>query len=378
MPLRFKHEPVRRSPGLCRRPRSCSAAATTTTEVSTSIPRTATLADLHPVPRGHVRPQRPRRQQIPYGYDQHQQQNPYQQQQQQPPQSPFNAFGGFSDGPDPSAYSHTQSPYARAVSVPSDPGAVLADTHAARELLAQDALIIVRQFEMLNVFMGYEQANRYAIHAPSGELVGFLAEEDNSIFKTMQRQLMHTHRPFRATIMDPSGRPILWVRRPFNIINSRIMVHASDESGVAGAKNDGGLVGEAMQQWHPWRRRYNLFESRADIHQPDGEPVMSQFGRVDAGFLAWDFWIKDRDDRLIATINRNFRGLGRELFTDTGQYVVRFDAAGTELDLPPGSQISVQGQKIVLPDSGSRGLTLDQRAMTLATAVSSGYTAAGA
>jgi hypothetical protein len=83
---------------------------------------------------------------------------------------------------------------------------------------------------------------------------------------------------------------------------------------------------------------------------------------------------------LVASINRNFRGLGRELFTDTGtsldslvgvailiflkgQYVIRFDSAGTELDLPPGSSADLQGQKLVLPERTEGGLTLDQRAM---------------
>jgi len=74
------------------------------------------------------------------------------------------------------------------------------------------------------------------------------------------------------------------------------------------------------------------------------------------------------------------------MFTDTGQYVIRFDSAGTELALPPGSEANLQGQTLVLPDEGKGGLTLDQRAMvsnlslndkrhadaqTLATAVSS-------
>ncbi len=30
----------------------------------------------------------------------------------------------------------------------------------------------IRQLEMLNVFMGFEQANRYAIMSPEGEHVG--------------------------------------------------------------------------------------------------------------------------------------------------------------------------------------------------------------
>lgn len=109
-----------------------------------------------------------------------------------------------------------------------------------------------------------------------------------------------------------------------------------------------------------------------------GEETFSQFARIDSGFLAWDFWLKDKQDRkfphtldlpkakrqgLVASINRNFRGLGREMFTDTGQYVIRFDSAGTELSLPPGSEANLQGQTLVLPDEGKGGLTLDQRAM---------------
>lgn len=38
--------------------------------------------------------------------------------------------------------------------------------------------------------------------------------------------------------------------------------------------------------------------------------------------------------------------------------------------MPAGSSVNVQGQTIILPEE-SMGLTLDQRAMTLATAVSS-------
>ncbi|ORY34718.1 Scramblase-domain-containing protein [Naematelia encephala] len=244
----------------------------------------------------------------------------------------------------------------RPVIIPNDPKGVLTNNHQARELLGHESLVIARQIEMLNIFVGFEQANRYAIHTPSGELVGFLAEEEQSIISTMSRQLLRTHRPFRAVVMDKLGNPVLWIKRPFAFINSRIYVHASQEE-------TGSLIGEAQQEWHPWRRRYNVFQAR-------DEDTFSQFARIDSGLWAWDFWLKDRDDRLVASINRNFRGLGRELFTDTGQYVIRFDSAGTELDLPPGSDLSVQGQTLVLPEGKEGALTLDQRAMALATAIS--------
>jgi hypothetical protein len=50
---------------------------------------------------------------------------------------------------------------------------------------------------MLNVFMGFEQANRYAIMNPRGEHVGYLAEEDQGFVGTLTRQMLRTHRPFK-------------------------------------------------------------------------------------------------------------------------------------------------------------------------------------
>lgn len=310
------------------------------------IPHSPTLT---PVPRGHVRPNRPRRRDDTYG--------PQQAYGQSPPftNEPYNMGMGF----DPSS---TERGGTRSVVVPDDPGGVLQKNHPAYDLLAHDSLVVVRQLEMMNVFLGYEQANKYAIYSSEGNHVGFLAEEERGFAGVLTRQMLHTHRPFKSTVMDLSGTPILWIERPFAFINSRIRVRANQN--LPGAETP--LVGETQQQWHPWRRRYNLFENRPE------ERAMDQFARIDGGLLAWDFWLKDRNDRLVATINRNFTGFGREIFTDTGQYVIRFDAAGQEINMPAGSEVNVQGQTIILPEAqASAGLTLDQRAMTLATAVSS-------
>ena len=79
---------------------------------------------------------------------------------------------------------------------------------------------------------------------------------------------------------------------------------------------------EVQQRWHPWRRRYDLFLrqdarrilSLADEPQPEPEPNMfSQFARIDNGFLAWHFTLKDAYGQTIANVNRAFRGFGREV-----------------------------------------------------------------
>ena len=159
------------------------------------------------------------------------------------------------------------------------------------------------------------------------------------------------------------------------------------------------IIGEAQQYWAPLRRKYNLFvfrgssEERAGAGTPQltsGELPISdskqlqtanatednrasvgydQFAYVDEPFLSWDFSLLSADSRLLGSVNRSWGGLGRELFTDTGAYALRMDAAG--LAEEPRHLISKTGQSNPLAyDQASPGMTLDQRAVMLATAVS--------
>ncbi|CAG8498965.1 6170_t:CDS:2 [Funneliformis caledonium] len=200
------------------------------------------------------------------------------------------------------------------------PFEVLNRYYPAAQILQNPTLVVARQLEMLNIFLGFEQANKYALLDPNGNCVGYVAEEE-SFASTILRQLFRTHRKFNAMIIDLEGQLILKIRRPFAWINSRIFISTSEEH----------LIGEVHQQWHLWRRRYNLFINR------------KQFARIDTGFLSWDFNIEDELGSILGSVNRNFSGIARELFTDTGKYVIRMD---------------------------SRELTFDQRAVILAAAIS--------
>ena len=146
------------------------------------------------------------------------------------------------------------------------------------------------------------------------------------------------------------------------------------------------VIGEAQQQWAPLRRKYNLFTyhqspnpaldmgtqkfplSTSDLSktqqlqlaqmakQDQGE--FNQFAYVDEPFLSWDFSLLSAENRLIGSVNRNFAGFAREIFTDTGVYALRMDSAEAATDASGSDGRS------------STGMTLDQRAVMLATAVS--------
>ncbi|EGN96056.1 hypothetical protein SERLA73DRAFT_185568 [Serpula lacrymans var. lacrymans S7.3] len=244
-----------------------------------------------------------------------------------------------------------------------------------RLLMENHTLTITRQLEMLNIFMGFEQSNRYAITSETGEPLGYIAEEPRGILSMFSRQIFRTHRPFRALVMDTHGSPILWIRRPFAWINSRMFVQRLND--LQGYTSEGEPVldtfAEVQQQWHLWKRRYDLFLrdiprrilSTVSEVQPEPEPnSFTQFARVDEGLWAWHFNILDARGAPIATVNRTFRGFGREIFTDTGQYSVNFAAPIGE----SGSSDPAPRKPTVI-----RNLTLNERALVLAMAVNIDY-----
>jgi hypothetical protein len=292
------------------------------------------------------------------------------------------------------------------VYIPEDPHGVLKETHPAMRLLDNSTLIIQRQLEMMNVLMGFEQANRYVIMDPHGNHIGYLAEQEHGIGNAVVRQMLKTHRSFTTHVFDKEEKEVLRFHRPFSWINSRIRVYDAVGNDAAYTSSntlqgtsagsivsqtssnissiplrDMRIIGSAEQEWAPLRRKYNMFLARSledDAAGPntpqiasgdlplssskavavvDGdarEVGMQQFARVDEPFLSWDFSLKSEDSRLIGTVNRNFAGFAREIFTDTGVYALRMDSAGTEAE---------QSEPV-------SGMTLDQRAVMLATAVS--------
>jgi hypothetical protein len=126
---------------------------------------------------------------------------------------------------------------------------------------------------------------------------------------------------------------------------------------------------ECQQRWHPWRRRYDLFlrDPPRRVLQPVSEPVAdaapepadgySQVAAIDGGLLAWHFALAGADGAERASVSRRWGGLGREVFTDTGAYFVRFGP-------PPEVDESGAVVRVPRPD-----MSVEERALALATAV---------
>ncbi|KAL0477657.1 phospholipid scramblase family protein [Acrasis kona] len=238
-------------------------------------------------------------------------------------------------------------------------------------IMKEDVLVVVRAMEFAQIILGFEQANKYEIkHKDTGEVIGLIAEE-SSLTQGILRNITHRHRSFTATIMDPNGTILFKIKRPFYVISSSMTIE--NAYGV--------VIGEIKEDWHLWRRRYDLFKEK------------KQFARIDMNLLSWDFELRNQQGELIGTVSKNLVGLARELFTDANMYQVRTGPGiltqGIELESTENKQIDANTttnnkesnatttttapNTSVVPTYNEseivKSLSLDEKAITLAAAI---------
>jgi Scramblase len=97
------------------------------------------------------------------------------------------------------------------VHIAEDPNGIIKSRHPATKLLANSGLVVQRQIEMMNIFLGFEQANRYVILDPLGNQIGFMAEHDGGFGRAMGRQWFRTHRAFTTHVFDREQNEVLRV-----------------------------------------------------------------------------------------------------------------------------------------------------------------------
>lgn len=99
------------------------------------------------------------------------------------------------------------------VHIPEPSNVILKSDHPATNILAQSGIVVQRQIEMMNIFLGFEQANRYVILDPHGNHIGYMAEHDGGLGKAVGRQWFRTHRAFTTHVFDRHSREVLRVSR---------------------------------------------------------------------------------------------------------------------------------------------------------------------
>lgn len=104
--------------------------------------------------------------------------------------------------------------------IPEDPDGVLNEKHPATSILLNSSIVVTRQLELMNVMLGFEQANKYVIMDPQGNHVGYMAEMELGMGNMMARQMFSTHRSFTTHVFDKHGKEVLRVSHGLRIRDS--------------------------------------------------------------------------------------------------------------------------------------------------------------
>ena len=103
------------------------------------------------------------------------------------------------------------------VFIPEDPDGVLNEKHPATSILSNSSIVVTRQLELMNVMLGFEQANKYVIMDPQGNHIGYMAEMELGMGNMMARQMFSTHRSFTTHVFDKHGKEVLRVSHGLRI-----------------------------------------------------------------------------------------------------------------------------------------------------------------
>ncbi|MCD7457196.1 hypothetical protein HAX54_034459 [Datura stramonium] len=128
--------------------------------------------------------------------------------------------------------------------------------------------------------------------------IGFIREQSN----LLARQFLRTRRPFVA-----------YVRRPFWWINSSIYAEINERLVLS---TEDGISGREFMICTWGKKKVGEVESR-----------MYRRSELDIKGIIW----KTCDGKVLAQIDRDWRGFGFEIFTDAGQYVIRLGDADSSI-----------------------------------------------
>ena len=167
--------------------------------------------------------------------------------------------------------------------------------------LANYKELVVRQTkEMLEIFTGFETANRYRVLTPEGEEAMFCYEESGML----SRQFMGSHRPLNLHVIDTKGQPVLNANRNFFWFFSHLNVQ--DGSGAS--------LGSLHRKFGMLNRKFALLDS-------GGRQIAGLTGSV---FRSYTFTLNNAQGQEMGRIVKKWGGIIKEVFTDADTFSIQF------------------------------------------------------
>ena len=170
-----------------------------------------------------------------------------------------------------------------------------------QDMLMQPAIVVNQQVELSNVLIGIDSANKYSLHAPTGQQLGQSAEV-GGVGGFIRRQIFRNARSANVKLFGNRGTEIAEMRKPFKFIFSEVAAT------IGGAE-----VGRA--------KRTSWFERNYTISVL-GVPTFT----ISSNLLQWkNFRFSVMKNGVhVATIMKRYEGALKMMFTQADTFTLEF------------------------------------------------------
>lgn len=173
------------------------------------------------------------------------------------------------------------------------------------DLTQYQELIVQQEVEQLEVFTGFETANRYRVLTVEGDTLLYASEESG----WLGRQFLGKHRPMTLHVVDGDGNPVLTASRSFFWFLSHL--HVED--------GEGNPVGSL-------HRRFGILKRKFTVEDASGQ-ILAQ---VEGPRFRPNTFMLYRQGKEVARITKQWSGIAREAFTDADTFRVQMDTGATD------------------------------------------------
>jgi uncharacterized protein YxjI len=171
-------------------------------------------------------------------------------------------------------------------------------------LFQRHSMLRVRQKkEWGEILTGIETRNRYMVVGDDDQPLFFVGEVGEGVGAFLMRMFLKAKRPFTLELKSPDGAILLRLRRPWHWWLSQMEV----EDGM------GRHLGSIQQ-------RFAFFERRYEVIGESGQVLAALRGPF---FKPWTFLVEE-NGREVGKIQKQWSGLGKELFTTADNFGVTF------------------------------------------------------
>ena len=181
------------------------------------------------------------------------------------------------------------------------------DSSALALFQRHNTLRVRQKKEWGEILTGIETRNRYQVVGDNDEPLFYVGEVGEGVGAFLARMFLKSKRPFTLELKSPEGSTLLRLRRPFHWWLSHMDVEDAQ----------GQRLGSIQQ-------RFAFFERLYEVCGPSGEVLAVLRGPF---FKPWTFHL-ELGGREVGKIQKQWSGLGKEMFTTADNFGVSFMDVG--------------------------------------------------